>query len=59
MFIIHTKRICFLRLDTDLYTTTKIQLEILYPRLEKAFINLLNDSGFPGIKIENWSILQY
>tara|TARA_B110001452_G_C15221330_1_gene423425 strand:+ start:1542 stop:1964 length:423 start_codon:yes stop_codon:yes gene_type:complete len=24
----------------------------IYPNLEKAFINLLNDSGFPGIKLE-------
>ena len=24
----------------------------IYPRLEKTFINLLHDSGFPGIKIE-------
>ena len=25
---------------------------IIYPKLEKAFLNLLNDSGFPGVKIE-------
>ena len=25
---------------------------IIYPKLEKAFINLLNDSGFPGVKME-------
>ena len=24
----------------------------IYPNLEKTFINLLNDSGFPGVKIE-------
>ena len=24
----------------------------IYPRLEKAFLNLLNDSGYPGIKLE-------
>tara|TARA_B100000579_G_scaffold246123_1_gene202086 strand:- start:180 stop:602 length:423 start_codon:yes stop_codon:yes gene_type:complete len=24
----------------------------IYPKLEKAFLNLLNDSGFPGIKLE-------
>ena len=24
----------------------------IYPKLEKAFINLLHDSGFPGIKLE-------
>ena len=24
----------------------------IYPNLEKAFMNLLNDSGFPGIKLE-------
>ena len=25
---------------------------IIYPKIEKIFLNLLNDSGFPGIKIE-------
>ena len=25
---------------------------IIYPKLEKAFINLLNDSGFPNVKME-------
>ena len=24
----------------------------IYPNLEKSFLNLLNDSGFPGIKLE-------
>ena len=24
----------------------------IYKNLEKAFINLINDSGYPGIKIE-------
>lgn len=24
----------------------------IYPNLEKAFLNLLNDSGFPGVKLE-------
>jgi preprotein translocase subunit SecB len=24
----------------------------IYPKLERAFLNLLNDSGFPGIKLE-------
>ena len=24
----------------------------IYPNLEKAFLNIINDSGFPGIKIE-------
>ena len=45
------KRICFLRLDTDLYTTTKIQLEILYPRLEKGGILHIDDYGLcPGVR---------
>ena len=25
----------------------------IYPRLEKIFCNILNDSGYTGIKIEN------
>ena len=24
----------------------------IYPKLEKAFLNLLDDSGFPGVKME-------
>ena len=24
----------------------------IYPNLEKIFLNLLNDSGYPGVKIE-------
>jgi len=27
-------------------------LMMLYPNLEKIFLNLLNDSGYPGVKIE-------
>jgi len=26
--------------------------KIIYPNIEKTFINILNDSGYPGIKIE-------
>ena len=26
--------------------------KIIYPDIEKTFINILNDSGYPGIKIE-------
>ena len=25
---------------------------IIYPKIEKAFLNILSDSGFPGVKIE-------
>ena len=25
---------------------------IIYPKVEKAFLNILSDSGFPGVKIE-------
>tara|TARA_B110000444_G_C18787867_1_gene570897 strand:+ start:50 stop:472 length:423 start_codon:yes stop_codon:yes gene_type:complete len=37
--------------DLEKILLCDVQIKI-YPRLEKAFINLLNDSGFPGIKIE-------
>ena len=40
------KKISFLRLDTDLYLTTKKQLEILYPRLNKGGILHIDDYGF-------------
>ena len=26
--------------------------KIIYPKIEKTFLNVLNDSGYPGIKIE-------
>ena len=45
------KKISFLRLDTDIYITTKIQLEILYPRLTKNGILHIDDYGIcPGVK---------
>ena len=40
------KKISFLRLDTDLYLTTKKQLEILYPRLNRGGILHIDDYGF-------------
>lgn len=45
------KRISFLRMDTDLYSTTKFQLEILYPRLVSGGILHIDDYGVcPGVK---------
>jgi hypothetical protein len=45
------KTISFLRLDTDLYKTTKIQLEVLYPRLVSGGILHIDDYGaLPGVK---------
>ena len=37
--------------DLEKIILCDVQNEI-YPKLEKAFLNLVNDSGFPGIKIE-------
>ena len=37
--------------DLEKIILCDVQNEI-YPKVEKAFINLINDSGFPGIKIE-------
>ena len=37
--------------DLEKILLCDVQIKI-YPKLEKAFINLLNDSGFPGIKLE-------
>ena len=37
--------------DLEKIILCDVQNEI-YPRLEKTFINLLHNSGFPGIKIE-------
>ena len=45
------EKISFLRLDTDLYKTTKLQLEILYPRLQQGGILHIDDYGLaPGVK---------
>lgn len=45
------KKISFLRLDTDIYATTKKQLEILYPRLSNGGVLHIDDYGMhPGVK---------
>ena len=38
-------KISFLRLDTDFYDSTKKELEILYPRLQKNGILIIDDYG--------------
>ncbi len=44
-------RISFLRLDTDIYKTTKKQLEILYEKLVKGGVLHIDDYGIcPGVK---------
>ena len=37
--------------DLEKIILCDVQIKI-YPNLEKIFINLLNDSGFPGVKLE-------
>ena len=45
------EKISFLRLDTDLYSTTKLQLEILFPKLVSGGILHIDDYGFlPGVR---------
>lgn len=45
------KQISILRLDTDWYESTKLELEILYPRLVKGGILIIDDYGhFKGSK---------
>lgn len=45
------QKISFLRLDTDLYKTTKKQLDILYSRLSKGGILHIDDYGLcPGVR---------
>jgi len=44
-------KISILRLDTDLYLTTKIQLETLYPKLVSGGILYIDDYGIcPGVR---------
>jgi O-methyltransferase len=40
------KKISILRLDTDWYSSTKIELEVLYPRLVKGGILIIDDYGY-------------
>jgi hypothetical protein len=40
------KKISILRLDTDYYSSTKIELEILWPRLSKGGILIIDDYGY-------------
>ena len=40
------KKISLLRLDTDFYDSTKIELEILYPLLSKNGILIIDDYGY-------------
>jgi len=42
------KKISILRLDTDWYSSTKIELEILYKRLEKNGVLFIDDYGVWG-----------
>ena len=45
------EKISILRLDTDLYLTTKIQLEMLYPKLVSGGILHIDDYGIcPGVR---------
>jgi hypothetical protein len=39
------KKISILRLDTDWYESTKLELEILYPRLAKGGVLIIDDYG--------------
>ena len=38
-------RICFLRLDTDWYESTRVELEILYPSVTKGGVVVIDDYG--------------
>lgn len=40
------EKIALLRLDTDWYVSTKIELEVLYPRLTKGGVLILDDYGY-------------
>tara|TARA_B100002051_G_C16557086_1_gene545579 strand:+ start:132 stop:887 length:756 start_codon:yes stop_codon:yes gene_type:complete len=45
------EKISMLRLDTDFYESTKIELEVLYPRLSKGGVLIIDDYGhFKGCK---------
>jgi hypothetical protein len=41
----HPQRIALLRLDTDWYESTKVELEVLYPRLVPGGVLIIDDYG--------------
>ena len=41
----YPQTICFLRLDTDWYDSTKTELEVLYPNLVQGGILVVDDYG--------------
>lgn len=41
-----SKKISILRLDTDYYSSTKIELEVLWPRLSKGGVLIIDDYGY-------------
>lgn len=44
------ERICFAHLDGDLYESTKISLEAVYPRLTKGGVMIVDDYNHPSWK---------
>jgi O-methyltransferase len=40
------QKICILRLDTDWYESTKIELQVLWPRLQNGGILIIDDYGY-------------
>jgi hypothetical protein len=40
------KEIAFLRLDTDFYESTKVELELLFPRLAQGGVMIIDDYGY-------------
>lgn len=44
--ITQLKNICFLRLDTDWYQSTKLELEYLYPKIIKNGFLVIDDYGY-------------
>jgi O-methyltransferase len=42
------ERISVLRLDTDWYESTRLELEVLYPRLQPGGVLIVDDYGYWG-----------
>ena len=42
------EKISILRLDTDWYESTKVELEVLFPRLERGGVLIIDDYGYWG-----------
>ena len=56
---LYPEKISLLRLDTDFYESTKIELDVLYPRLQKGGVLIVDDYfSFEGSRLATEEFLE-